>query len=1016
MEARVQKMEDDARRARMQKMKSLAADAEKQSSMMASQFVEAQHGAHAAQSYSAARGGSPKTHASETVVSKREFGRVLVPGPTPISSELTQEIQAHAVRQIEGDKSVTQRSNFYTVDQTSMERVGTPRSPRPGQSGNDIEDLLGELARGDEPALQVESAENRHTTHKSSVDQVAAHQFYAEDTSTRTTEQANEHFHVPQSSWNKSRGMNLQQVESSAEILLSPRSASPRRIADMTLSPRSALEKKSGKWDGSNAKLEQAGKVLPVMESGNRTEEHVYDDKPRVATEKNLPEIVTITSEEVAQKEEVKPIPEFREVQQVVEHIVMVPKHIQKHLEVIKEIPLERTVQKRVEVPRIEKRVIKKQVTKWIEEVVPIPKVIYVDEIIEVPVPVHKVQEVVEVVEQLVPTFVTKEVRKEVIQFNDIIQIVERKQERIIEVPQYTYERKVVEIPVEVIEEEIEYVEVPEIHERVRVVKVEKVVEEIVHRPVTQVVTREVVREVPVIKKVQRVVPIEQIVEVPTKVQIAREVIVEQEQIIEIPRYIVNTNHIYHHTAHAIQYRQKEIQRHRKRIVHYIGEQKQMTIAQEVIHVPKFVEIEVIEWVDLVTERPVEIFKEEIVEVEKIIYEDVEEEVVVEQTRKKFVEVETEQKVTKFVEVPEHHVIFVPKIVYCDNTQVIENIVEVADIVYEDRTVEKMVDVWMDKYVDVPVVKYLEEYVEVPVIKKVKKVVKVPVIEYVDKVVEVPEIKTVTKYVDMHVDVIEEEIVYVPTIRRIEKPELEIVDVEIIVPKIKKVGVLMEINCEVHHDVHEEATSDIIVEIERKEDIVNDRIHVTGGDLEPIVHSTHKWDRTQIPAQFANFLLPVLASDGSSSNELLQGHASPEKEAPNSPLNSPVQEKRETIRRQFQDSDAHSHVRSPRHTGSPKRHVDLSGLDLDGCSPPLPDAKSQYAAESSQRAAAAPVRQQLVHGESPVHQKLLDELASARHSRPQASGDVQDIAPNAGYKGASLSWNSSALLGKPTGR
>merc|ERR1711865_1143354 len=216
----------------------------------------------------------------------------------------------------------------------------------------------------------------------------------------------------------------------------------------------------------------------------------------------------------------------------------------------------------------------------------------------------------------------------------------------------------------------------------------------------------------------------------------------------------------------------------------------------------------------------------------------------------------------------------------------------VADIVYEDRTVEKMVDVWMDKYVDVPVVKYLEEYVEVPVIKKVKKVVKVPVIEYVDKVVEVPEIKTVTtyvddvtveekiKYVDMHVDVIEEEIVYVPTIRRIEKPELELVDVEIIVPKIKKVGVLMEINCEVHHDVHEEATSDIIVEIERKEDIVNDRIHVNGGDLEPIINSTHKWDRTQIPAQFANFVLPELDSDGCCSDQLLQGHGA----APAAPI------------------------------------------------------------------------------------------------------------------------------------
>ena len=124
--------------------------------------------------------------------------------------------------------------------------------------------------------IEVESAENRKTTHRSTEEKVAAHQFYAEDTSIRysalhalitslilacrTTEQANEHFHVPQSSWNKSRGMNLSEVESSAEILLSPRSTSPRH---MTLSPRSALEKKTGGWDGSDAKLEQAGKARP---------------------------------------------------------------------------------------------------------------------------------------------------------------------------------------------------------------------------------------------------------------------------------------------------------------------------------------------------------------------------------------------------------------------------------------------------------------------------------------------------------------------------------------------------------------------------------------------------------------------------------------------------------------------------------------------------------------------------------------------------------------------------------
>jgi len=356
--------------------------------------------------------------------------------------------------------------------------------------------------------------------------------------------------------------------------------------------------------------------------------------------------------------------------------------------------------------------------------------------------------------------------------------------------------------------------------------------------------------------------------------QIPREVIVEKEQIVEIPRYVANIKHIYHHTGHEIQYSQKEIQHHKKRVVNYIGEQKQVTIRQNVVHVPKFVEVEVIEWIDLTTERPIEIFKEEIVEVPKTVYEDVEEEVIIEKTRKKFIEVCEERVVKKFVQVPEHRVVRVPKIVFADNTQIIENIVEVPEIKYTDRVVEKIVDVWEDTYLEVEEVKKIEEYVEVPVVKKVTKIVEVPVVEYVQKNIEVPEIQKVIKYVDevtieeqikyidMHVDVLEEEIVEVPVVRHVEVPELEVVDVNIYVPVVKKVGVIMEIECEVHHDVFEEKSTDVTVDIERREDVVHDRIHVNDGELEPVVLATHSWDTSRIPDMYRSFRLPALDKDG----------------------------------------------------------------------------------------------------------------------------------------------------------
>merc|ERR1712086_699559 len=285
--------------------------------------------------------------------------------------------------------------------------------------------------------------------------------------------------------------------------------------------------------------------------------------------------------------------------------------------------------------------------------------------------------------------------------------------------------------------------------------------------------------------------------------------------------------HVYHHASHETQYKQKELQHHKKRIVQSVFEQKQVTIKPKVVHVPKFIEVDVIEWVDVVTEKPVEVVREEVVEVPKVTYEDIEEEVASIRTKKRYVDVERVERIVKYVEVPKQEIVRVPKVMYLDNTQVIENIVEV------------------------------------PVIQKVEKIIEVPKIEYVETIVEVPEIKTVTtfvddvtveeviNYVDIHVDVVEEEVVQIPNIRTVERPEIVYVDTTMTVPKIKKVGKIVEIEREIHHDVFEETTSEINLGSEVKEDVIHDRIHVRAGETEPeIGECLHVWDRSKIPPEY----------------------------------------------------------------------------------------------------------------------------------------------------------------------
>ena len=397
-------------------------------------------------------------------------------------------------------------------------------------------------------------------------------------------------------------------IEMDEQAILSPRSSMGRAWQESR--PQGQVGVREGYYKTTHTmeieKSDGVQKVLPTIERGSETEEHVY--RKQTFSEQMLPERIVVTSEQI-DEEQATVIPDVREVVQVVEEIITIPRVRRETREVIKEIPVERVVQRIVEVPRTERRVRQKPVFKEVEEIVELPKIRYIEEIVEVEVPFHKIEEVPEVIERLVPTFVTKHVNKPCEQFRDVIKVVERKQERIVEVPKYTYERKTIEVPVETIEEVPKYVEVPQVVERVHIRKVQTIQEEVVRRPVVKQVTREVIREIPKSRKVLREVAVDQMVEVPKIIEIPREILIEDEQIIEIPRYIENIKHVYHHASHETQYKQKELQHHKKRIVQSVFEQKQVTIKPKVVHVPKFIEVDVIEWVDVVTEKPVEVVR-----------------------------------------------------------------------------------------------------------------------------------------------------------------------------------------------------------------------------------------------------------------------------------------------------------------------------------------------------------------------------------------------------------------------
>lgn len=175
--------------------------------------------------------------------------------------------------------------------------------------------------------------------------------------------------------------------------------------------------------------------------------------------------------------------------------------------EVVKEIPIEKVVekivQKEVPVDRIVEVVkeVPVEVERVVEKEVPVEKIVEVERIVEREVPVEKIVEVERIVEKEVPVEKIVEVVKEV-----PVEV-----EKIIEVP---VDREVVrEVPIEVFKEVP-----PEVKEVIREVPVEKIVE------------KEVVKEVPV--EVIKEVPVDRIVEK----EVVKEVPVEVEKVVYVDR------------------------------------------------------------------------------------------------------------------------------------------------------------------------------------------------------------------------------------------------------------------------------------------------------------------------------------------------------------------------------------------------------------------------------------------------------------------------------------------------
>jgi hypothetical protein len=666
------------------------------------------------------------------------------------------------------------------------------------------------------------------------------------------------------------------------------------------------------------------------IEEAEAEEIHLYDNQ--TTEEVELPDKIEETYEEEVE-EFFTQEHEVREMVQYVEDVIEVPriKHEERVTE--KEVPNVRKIQRMVEVPTYETRITQKPVIRTVEEVVEIPKVKIVEDRIERSIPqietVFKTVEVPEVhervimkpveviVERIVPKTITKFVDKPVVIYRDVEKVVPRERRREIMEPVYTYVENIVEIPVVTEEVTHKYVEKVEIVEEITHKYVEKIQEEIVEMPIVKTVTKDVRREIPIDKKIVKNIDVpviqenviereyevveEEVIEVPKVIQVHRNKNVEIEQEIEIPVYVSKVKNIYHHQGTSKKQKQKTVQKKTKHVLEKHVEQKQIDIKKKVIHRPKYVEVDQVQWVDVVREILVDKVEEEIIEVPQVIYKDIEEPVECIRKKYRYVEVERVEKVPKYVDVPvpeiKETLIHVPKIQYTDVfvdqevirhvevPHIVENIVERPVVTYKERVVERYVDTWVDVKVPTNIVVRVNKYVEKPVTRRKEKIVEIPKVVVVKKTVEVPQIRVVKKYVevvkteekinyiDVEVENIVEEVVEVPvvkyidiykdvpkvrrTTKHVEVPQIEYIDREIEVPKIKKVEKMVEIPREVHFDVSEHSIEMIDMGVTCEEETTRDKITVRGDDLEPVVVAEeHVWDTTTVPVRYKDIALP----------------------------------------------------------------------------------------------------------------------------------------------------------------
>ena len=526
-----------------------------------------------------------------------------------------------------------------------------------------------------------------------------------------------------------------------------------------------------------------------------------------------------------------KVVPVERIVEKIVEVPTYIEKIVEKPVEVIKVVEVEKIVErlvretdfKIVERKILEVQPIYKEVERIVEKIVVVENI--VEKIVEVPQIIEKIiqvnNEIVRIVEvevikeKLVPVIQIKEVEKVVNTVVTLIKEVEKIVDRKVEVPIIV--EKIVKVPEIINNVVIERVEVP------KIIEIEKLVEKLIIETKLIEVEKPIVHYIKDIQIVKTI--IEKIVEVPRTVERIKEVRVHIDKIIEkmveVPK-VVEVERIVEKIVVVPRVVEKivEVIQIVEKIVERIIEVERIREVERIVQVPaiveKVVEIEVLKNVYIEVEKPVERIVEKIVPVERVVEKvvnvsnDVERIVQVSVEVPKVLEVEKivskmferekvveiERPTTVTVEVPVEVERIVQKVVPVDKIiekivqvpQMVERVVQVhsqnTKVIEVDRVVEKIVQREVPKAVPTTEIVIQERFKEVPtVVEKIVTVTKtvrdIQIVQQIlEKIVqvaiEVPKIVEIERLV--------EKLVEVP----------KVVELEVLVPQLIKVNQIIE--------------------------------------------------------------------------------------------------------------------------------------------------------------------------------------------------------------------------------